>query len=62
MELQDAIDAYRERITYVLSQDPTATDEWIGETTDRLMEPFEKRRNGAGFESSESLLREERSV
>jgi hypothetical protein len=60
MELEDAIDAYRERITYVLSQHPAATDEWIGEMTDRLMEPFEQRRSGAGFELSGSLLREER--
>ena len=42
MELQEAIAAYRERIMHVLSQkDPAPTDEWLKETTDQLMAPFE---------------------
>jgi hypothetical protein len=46
MELQEAIEAYRERIKHVLSQHPTATDEWVEVTTDQLIEPFENRQRG----------------
>jgi hypothetical protein len=60
MELHDAIDAYRERIKHVLSQHPTATDEWVRETTDGLMEPTENG-NSNGNGSSRSLAGEERS-
>ena len=59
MELQEAIAAYRERITHVLSQmDPAPTDEWLKETTDRLMAPFE---NGGsdGNHLSRSLASDE---
>ena len=60
MELQDAIAAYREQIKHVLSQHPAATDEWVRETTDGLMEPLENgKSNGNG--SSRSLPGEERS-
>jgi hypothetical protein len=42
MELQEAIAAYRERITHVLSQtDPPPTDEWLKDKTDELMAPFD---------------------
>ena len=62
MELQEAIAAYRERITHVLSQmDPAPTDEWVRETTDRLMSPIE---NGGsdGNQLSRSLASEEPST
>jgi hypothetical protein len=50
MELQAAIAAYREQIRHVFSQmEPPQTEEWIAETTDRLMAPFEARlEEGAG--------------
>jgi hypothetical protein len=61
MELQEAIAAYRERIEHVLSQSPAATDEWVRETTDRLMAPIE---NGGsdGHRLSRSLTPEEPST
>ena len=41
MELEEAIAAYRKRITQVLSQSPAAMDARVRETTDRLITPLE---------------------
>ena len=61
MELQEAIAAYRERITDVLSQSPAATDEWVRETTDHLMAPIETG-NGDGNHLRRSLQQDELST
>jgi hypothetical protein len=45
MELQEALAAYGEQITRVLSRSPAATDDWVRETTASVMAPMEA---GAG--------------